>query len=89
MQSRLNHLMILQLNKEKLDSLDFDAIGNQFIQGSEHCLRFFGKFDTCKSIIDICVIVNMYYSNAVLTMHEEFLILLHCIKYNIVVISWL
>ena len=44
-QSRLNHLMILHLNKEKLDSLDFNAIGNQFIQESEHHLQFFGKFE--------------------------------------------
>ena len=43
-QSRLNHLMILHLNKEKLDSLDLNAIGNQFVQGSEHRLQFFGKF---------------------------------------------
>ena len=37
--------MILHLNKEKLDSLDLNAIGNQFVQGSEHCLQFFGKFE--------------------------------------------
>ena len=36
--------MILHLNKEKLDSLDLNAIGNQFVQGSEHRLQFFGKF---------------------------------------------
>ena len=43
-QSRLNHLMILHLNKQKLDSLDLNAIGNQFVQGSEYRLQFFGKF---------------------------------------------
>ncbi len=43
-QKRLNHLMLLHLNKEKLDSLDLDAIGNEFVQGSEHRLRIFGKF---------------------------------------------
>ena len=51
-QSRSNHLMILHLNKEKLDSLDLNAIGNQFVQGSEHRLQFFGKFQ--QLIIDAC-----------------------------------
>ena len=37
--------MILHLNKEKLDSLDLNAIGNQFVQGSEHRFQFFGKFE--------------------------------------------
>ena len=43
-QKRLNHLMVLHLNKDKLDSLDLDAIGNEFVQGSEHRLRMFGTF---------------------------------------------
>ena len=42
-QSRLNHLMIIHLIM--LDSLDFNATGNQFIQGSEQRLQFFGKFE--------------------------------------------
>ena len=35
-QKRLNHLMVLHLNKDKLDSLDLDAIGNEFVQENEH-----------------------------------------------------
>ena len=43
-QSRLNHVMLLNINKESVDSLHIDKIANQFIQGSEHCLCKFGKF---------------------------------------------
>ena len=43
-QSRLNHLLLLNLNQEKVDQLDIDAIGDEFIRGSEHRLRQFGKF---------------------------------------------
>ena len=30
--------------QEKVDQLDIDAIGDEFIRGSEHRLRQFGKF---------------------------------------------
>ena len=43
-QSRLNHVMILHLNKEKVDNLDLDAIGNKFVEGNEHRLKYFRKF---------------------------------------------
>ena len=43
-QKRLNHLMVLHLNKDKLDSLDLDTFGSEFVQGSEHRLRMFGTF---------------------------------------------
>ena len=43
-QARLNHMMFLNINKERLDSLDMDAIANEFVRGSEHRLRIFGKF---------------------------------------------
>ena len=43
-QSRLNHLMILNIYQEDVDSLDIDTIANEFIRGSEHRLRQFGKF---------------------------------------------
>ena len=43
-QKQLNHLMVLHLNKDKLDRLDLDAIGSEFVQGSEHRLRLFGTF---------------------------------------------
>ena len=45
-QSRLSHLLLPNLNQEKVDQLTIDAIGDKFIRGSEHCLRQFGKF-TC------------------------------------------
>ena len=43
-QSRLNHVMLLTLNKEKVDQLDIDNIADQFVQESQHCLCKFGKF---------------------------------------------
>jgi hypothetical protein len=38
-QSRLNHVMLLNINREKVDYLDLDDIADQFVQGSEHHLR--------------------------------------------------
>ena len=35
-QERLNNLMILHAHKEITDSLDLDAIANEFIVNSEH-----------------------------------------------------
>ena len=43
-QSRLNHVMILNIYKGQLDNLDLTAIANDFVSGSEHRLRVFGKF---------------------------------------------
>ena len=43
-QTRLNHIMLLNLNKDRVDKLEIDSVANQFVQGSEHCLRMFGKF---------------------------------------------
>ena len=43
-QPRLNHLMILTINKEMTEKLDVNSIGDQFVQGSEHRLRQFGTF---------------------------------------------
>ena len=43
-QSRLNHVMLLSINREKVDKLGIDVIADQFVQGSEHRLRHFGKF---------------------------------------------
>ena len=40
----LNHLLLLNINREKVDQLDIDAIGDEFVRGSEHRLRQFGKF---------------------------------------------
>ena len=40
----LNHLLLLNINREKADQLDIDAIGDEFVRGSEHRLRQFGKF---------------------------------------------
>lgn len=37
-------MMILHLNKENVDSLDLDVIGNEFVEGNEHYLKYFGKF---------------------------------------------
>ena len=43
-QSRLNQVIILHMNKEKVDSLDLDVIGNEFVEGNEHHLKYLGKF---------------------------------------------
>ena len=43
-QDRLNHLMILHVHKELTDALDLKEVGNDFVCGSEHRLRLFGKF---------------------------------------------
>ena len=43
-QSRLNHVMLLNINKDRVDKLDIDDIANQFVQGNEHRLRTFGRF---------------------------------------------
>ena len=43
-QSRLNHVMLLSINREEVDKLDIDVIAVKCVQGSEHRLRQFGKF---------------------------------------------
>ena len=43
-QARLNHVMQLNLNREKLDQINLRDIGNKFIRGNEHRLRQFGIF---------------------------------------------
>ena len=43
-QSRLNHLMILQVHKEMTDSLNLVDCANDFVGSSEHRLSVFGKF---------------------------------------------
>ena len=45
-QSRLNHLMVLNVYKEVLDKLDLTTVANEFVQGSEHRLHVFGTFDS-------------------------------------------
>ena len=43
-QSRLNHCLLLNINREKVDQLDIDVIADEFVRGNEHRLRQFGKF---------------------------------------------
>lgn len=43
-QDRLNHLMILHVHKELTDALNLKEVANDFVCGSEHRLRIFGKF---------------------------------------------
>ena len=45
-QPRRNHVMLLHMHKERLDRLDLDIIGNEFVSGSEHLLRIFGNSRT-------------------------------------------
>ena len=43
-QSRLNHLMILNIYKEILDKMNLIDVAEEFVQGNEHRLQIFGKF---------------------------------------------
>ena len=43
-QARLKHILLLNINKERLDALDLNIIAYEFVQGSEDCLKLFGKF---------------------------------------------
>lgn len=43
-QVRLNNLLLLHVHKNCTDSLDARIVGNDFVEGSEHRLRVFGKF---------------------------------------------
>ena len=43
-QSRINLVIILHLNKEKVDNLDLDIIGNEFVERNEYRLKYFEKF---------------------------------------------
>ena len=45
-QSRLNHVMLLSINRERVDKLDINAIADEFVRGSEHRLCLFGKCTT-------------------------------------------
>ena len=42
---RFNHLMILNLNKDKLDALDLDVICSEFVAENEQGLSLFGQFE--------------------------------------------
>ena len=43
-QSRLNHLMVLHIQKEATDKLNLIDVANMFIAGSEHRMTVFGTF---------------------------------------------
>jgi len=43
-QERLNHVMVLNISKEKLDKLDLIAVSNEFVSDSKHRKGFFGTF---------------------------------------------
>lgn len=44
-QDRLNHVMLLNMNPERLDKMDLTVIANEFVRESEHRLGIFGRFD--------------------------------------------
>lgn len=44
-QERLNHLMILAIYKDLFEKLDLISTANEFVHGSEHRFRVFGKFE--------------------------------------------
>ncbi len=44
LQERLNYVMLLHVHKESVDLLNLKQIHNEFVEGSEHRLRMFGKY---------------------------------------------
>lgn len=53
-QSRLNHVMLLNIKSKKVDQLDIDMIGDEFVQGSEHRLRQFSTFTAIYCLNTAC-----------------------------------
>ena len=45
-QERLNHLMIMQVHKERTVKLVLKSVFNVFVGGSEHCSGIFAKYYT-------------------------------------------
>ena len=43
-QSRLNTIMLLSINKDRVDKLDLTAIGEEFVCGNEQRLHHLGHF---------------------------------------------
>ena len=43
-QKRLNHLLILNVHKERTDTLDLKDILNSFVKGSQHRAGLFSLF---------------------------------------------
>ena len=43
-QSRLNHMMLLNINQESRDNILNDVIAEEFVRGNEHRLSQFGHF---------------------------------------------
>ena len=43
-QSRLNNIMLLDINKDRVDKLDLTAIGEEFVHGNKHRLDHLGHF---------------------------------------------
>ena len=43
-QSRLNHMMLLNINQEILDNILIDVIAEEFVRGNEHRLSQCGHF---------------------------------------------
>ena len=43
-QTRMNHLLLLHVHKDKTDALNAEDIGEEFVGSSEHRIGIFGKF---------------------------------------------
>ena len=43
-QERLNHLLVLHVQKERSAALSLASVAEKFVAGSEHGLSVFGKF---------------------------------------------
>ena len=46
---RLNHLMILHVQKDRTDKIDLVDVANQFVEWKDNSVHIFGKF-TCNDI---------------------------------------
>ena len=43
-QERLNHLIVMQVHKERTDKLDLKTVLNNFVGESEHCTSIFAMY---------------------------------------------
>ena len=62
-QSRLNHVMLLSINREKVDKLDIDVIADHFVQGSE---TDFATLANLHRILKSCMKILLEYSRTVM-----------------------
>ncbi len=62
-QLRLNNVMILKVHADRTDTLNLIDIGNEFVKGSDHREKIFGKFlETDVASCTLSVDFSIYFS---------------------------